>query len=234
MSATLSSVCISLDSCAGAPKSALNFITASTSRCRTGEPLSVLCAPTCGHHTLLSLVRCFRTPREPHIIGSVSLRGSRHYHKVIPDTAGSTLFVLVRERRPWSLGLVTLLCSIIVYMTDKKAPSNTSGNNILAPGSRIMGLKFMQRHQAQKVPHSGSTLQSSVAPTATSSSTGPEAKRRDATEWSLETAATGSLSSSVPVIQHESEAEQGDPRSTLIGFRAGRRSFGSFNPRLEK
>ena len=115
-----------------------------------------------------------------------------------------------------------------------RAPNdgNKGNGGPLAPGSKLLGLKFMQRQQqssataATPSPGAAST-NSGATPAALHSASQPSA-----VEWKLESITTARGGANV-VMEDETALEE-DMTSALLHFRAGRRSFGSFNPRLEK
>ena len=130
-------------------------------------------------------------------------------------------------------------------------PPTTSG--ALASGSRLMGLKFMQRRQAQQQPSpaqpsqqqavqgptAGAGQQPSPAAAGAGTPTAPVLPS-SAAEWTLDTgdsAPAGRRPSEklrLRVVHDDDGAPASDDVSALLSFRAGRRSFGKFNPRLEK
>ena len=91
-----------------------------------------------------------------------------------------------------------------------------------------MGLKFMQRRQQQQQARVGLADTPPVGTPAAAAAT----TARPAWEWTLDVPHDASASSQSCELQ-EVDAEP-DAHATLLSFRAGRRSFGSFNPRLEK
>ncbi len=116
--------------------------------------------------------------------------------------------------------------------------SQPAAGGVLAPGSRVMGLKFMQRRQAKvsgasPVP----TVSPAGAPSAGTSAVASveAAELAKATMWTMPShadAAEASAGAGAPV---ESAACDGDGEvQALLQFRSGRRSFGGANPRLEK
>ena len=106
---------------------------------------------------------------------------------------------------------------------------STPGSGALA-NSKIMGLKFMQRRQGNQ---QASAQQAAVQPQQGSASQGPG---RADDEWVLDGA--GSTSAEAPAAGHVVLEQDALTATTdddaLLRFRSGRRSFGSFNPRLEK
>lgn len=108
----------------------------------------------------------------------------------------------------------------------------------------ISGLKFMQRHKEHitgiaDVPTAGTRPQAGTAQgaaAATAAAGGAALRTED--EWTLEDGAVAAGSKPAHVTLEE-DAQLAAARSdggtaALLQFRAGRRSFGSFNPRLEK
>lgn len=142
----------------------------------------------------------------------------------------------------------------------------TSG--ALAPNSRLMGLKFMQRRQgqqqsspAQPSPNQPSPAQpqppqlqqaavqrptagTEAAAAGAASASGPTASVLPSpAEWTLDIGRSSGDSASggssaqkqrLHVVQDDDGAAPADDVSALLSFRSGRRSFGKFNPRLEK
>ena len=124
-----------------------------------------------------------------------------------------------------------------------------------------MGLKFMQRQKQQQAaavplgssPAAGAASSSSPAAASATppppASAGPggtlgaaaaaAAKQREEAQWTAPrpaSASAASSSSSAPaaVVLLEEDSEQPGGAASLLAFRAGRRSFGGSNPRLEK
>ena len=120
-------------------------------------------------------------------------------------------------------------------------PVGQSGSGVLAPGSRIMGLKFMQRRQAK--PGEAPAPAAAAPATSPAAAVGkqqpavePQVKHSEL-EWTLavpDTAAVGNSAPPPPRVLLDEDAPTVGPTAALLQFRAGRRSFGSFNPRLEK
>ena len=84
---------------------------------------------------------------------------------------------------------------------------------------RIMGLKFMQRRHPKQTPQPQSQA-------ATSGS------RPD--EWTLEASGSTAPAMAGHVVREEDALAATSDDGALVRFRAGRRSFGAFNPQLEK
>ena len=141
-------------------------------------------------------------------------------------------------------------------MSSSDGPS--SGGPVL--GARIMGLKFMQRRMSaagqqqqasaspsQQSPHQGMppppppAQQRRASDAAAGAAASPQVdgvastspKGSDA-EWTLEAPAAAVTRAAPRHVLHESEADLPGSQAQLVGFQAGRRSFGAFNPRLEK
>ena len=149
---------------------------------------------------------------------------------------------------------------------DRPNSMSTPTHGALAPGSKIMSLKFMQRRQSNGGASigrpsigssaAGTPTQPLSAAAATPSSTGSAAAgaatsaagggnsdgRSIDTEWTLDAPSRGAAGAGAPprprVLLEEDigiAASQDDgSAAALLTFNAGRRSFGSFNPRLEK
>ena len=108
--------------------------------------------------------------------------------------------------------------------------------------SRIMGLKFMQKHKAKEEAASKARVEApkrlaaqwkAEAPAAAASSAPPAA----AAPAPAPAAASASVSTDArpPVrVIDDAAGELLASSSTLLDFRPARRSFGKFNPRLEK
>ena len=112
-------------------------------------------------------------------------------------------------------------------MSDKQPPTS----NALAGNSRIMGLKFMQRRQPKQQQQQSTATTAAAAPGAASSSTAPATSEQ---EWTLEAADSAPAAAGGPRVVYEADALASDDSNALVSFRAGRRSYGSYNPRLEK
>ena len=143
---------------------------------------------------------------------------------------------------------------------------STPTHGALAPGSKIMSLKFMQRRQSNGGASigrpsigssaAGTPTQPLSAAAATPSSTGSAAAgaatsaagggnsdgRSIDTEWTLDAPSRGAAGAGAPprprVLLEEdigiAASHDDGSAAALLTFNAGRRSFGSFNPRLEK
>ena len=107
----------------------------------------------------------------------------------------------------------------------------SGGSGVLAAGSRIMGLKFMQRRHAKP---GQSTAAAAPAAEVASAQHASSNNARSETEWTLPRAEAAASAPSAPRVVLDDDCDQPSPTAALIQFRAGRRSFGSFNPRLEK
>ncbi|KAL1504835.1 hypothetical protein AB1Y20_008606 [Prymnesium parvum] len=90
--------------------------------------------------------------------------------------------------------------------------------------SKIMGLKFMQR-QAQRAPPPGQPAAAPPAP--------PVSAAQQEAQWSLPSAAAAAPRRAAQVLTDET-APPVEGAAAVLRFKAGRRSFGNFNPRLEK
>ena len=130
-------------------------------------------------------------------------------------------------------------------MSDRTAP--------LAANSRIMALKFMQRRTSSGGPlSSAAALTTTLAAGACTAATPASARSAGActtaagsgtfraeAEWTLEPS-RAARQPAHPGARVLREEDAGMPsasdhnNATLLKFSAGRRSFGSFNPRLEK
>ena len=115
-----------------------------------------------------------------------------------------------------------------------------------------MGLKFMQRRQQQTghvqspdVASATPTQQPSQQPSQLSqpsqqSQPTPQNQQTPGlsdAEWTLETGSSSTLEAPAAgrvVREQDARAAASDDSGALVKFRAGRRSFGSYNPRLEK
>ena len=109
-----------------------------------------------------------------------------------------------------------------------------------------MALKFMQRRQSDAKPSPASVAtptppkaaSAAAAVTTTPLEVPPVEPQRSEFEWTLAPPEVVPASNGAPppprVTNDEDVAAQVGPTTALIQFRAGRRSFGSFNPRLEK
>jgi hypothetical protein len=116
---------------------------------------------------------------------------------------------------------------------------NAPGSGVLAPGSRLMGLKFMQRRAGQTPGQSPAAAPAAAtmpgAAAVTPGSAGAASQPRSESQWTLESTGGDTPDSSArPRALADDDFEQPDSTSQLLQFRAGRRSFGKFNPRLEK
>ena len=100
-------------------------------------------------------------------------------------------------------------------------------------GARIMGLKFMQR-RAQQQQQPGDAVPQPAADINGAAALAQTTAARSEFEWTVEPAAAAVRAAAPVRVLHETEAEQPNSREVLLHFRAGRRSFGAFNPRLEK
>ena len=102
--------------------------------------------------------------------------------------------------------------------------------------SRIMGLKFMQRRQQQQQqqqPNSQQPPQASASTPTTSMQLDRTATA--AAEWSLDPAAEVAHSATAAGrVVLEGDVAVANDEGALLKFSAGRRSFGAYNPRLEK
>jgi hypothetical protein len=104
--------------------------------------------------------------------------------------------------------------------------------------SKIMGLKFMQRHakqQATSPATPASTIGGSPAVSTASADASPAAPvpAPNPSKWTLDLpAAAAAAVSAGPVVLLEDAQHEG--AEALMRFRPGRRSFGAFNSRLEK
>ena len=103
-------------------------------------------------------------------------------------------------------------------------------------GARIMGLKFMQRRaqQQQQQQQPGDAVPQPAADTNGAAVLAQTTAARSEFEWSVPPVAAAVRAAAPVRVLHETEAEQPNSREVLLHFRAGRRSFGAFNPRLEK
>ena len=102
--------------------------------------------------------------------------------------------------------------------------------------SKIMGLKFMQR-QAQRT--GGASATSQAAPAATTSSTAAAAAAAapaapSEARWTLPGAAAAEASHNDVRVLTDETAPVPEGPAAVLRFKPGRRSFGNFNPRLEK
>jgi hypothetical protein len=90
---------------------------------------------------------------------------------------------------------------------------------------RIMGLKFMQRRHPK---------QQQQAPQPPSGGQAAAEGARSADEWTLEASGSAAPAVTGHVVLEEDALAAANDDGALVRFRAGRRSFGAFNPRLEK
>ena len=101
----------------------------------------------------------------------------------------------------------------------------------MSMSSKILGLKFMQR-QAQKQQKSGSAAPSAAATVSAAAVAAPPAVQSDG-QWTLPASGGARVAEARVVFTDDTKPEPSAPVSVLR-FKQGRRSFGSFNPRLEK
>ena len=111
-----------------------------------------------------------------------------------------------------------------------------------AISSRIMGLKFMQKHKAKEEAASKARVEApkrlaaqwkAEAPAAAASSAPPAAAAPAPVPAAASASASTDARHPVRVID-DAAGELLASSSTLLDFRPARRSFGKFNPRLEK
>ena len=111
-----------------------------------------------------------------------------------------------------------------------------------AISSRIMGLKFMQKHKAKEEAASKARVEApkrlaaqwkAEAPAAAASSAPPAAAAPAPVPAAASASASTDARPPVRVID-DAAGELLASSSTLLDFRPARRSFGKFNPRLEK
>ena len=128
-------------------------------------------------------------------------------------------------------------------------PSDDASGAPLAANSRIMALKFMQRRTSTggrlSTGSAGTMTPTSAAtPTSTGSAgacaaAGGSGSSRAEAEWTLEPSRATQQPARPAGARVLREEDAGiaaaiDHNAALLQFSAGRRSFGSFNPRLEK
>ena len=111
-----------------------------------------------------------------------------------------------------------------------------------AISSRIMGLKFMQKHKAKEEAASKARVEApkrlaaqwkAEGPAAAASSAAPAAAAPAPVPAAASASASTDARHPVRVID-DAAGELLASSSTLLDFRPARRSFGKFNPRLEK
>lgn len=120
-------------------------------------------------------------------------------------------------------------------------------NNIMEPpkpaiSSKILGLKFMQRHRAAGLPAAAAsgaspaaTARSPATATEPATATGTAAAEKE--QWTLPTPHPSSGSHAVTAagdVEVLLEEAPLDGPQALLSFCSGRRSFGGSNPRLER